>query len=283
MLPLSNTTHGPVIPPTLSWEVGSTAPSNDFQKAWMDTTKKEDKGTIMKRIFVPTSNGSDWQRLLGDPKKHWKSGKSAMSTAACWEANSPNIPPEIIETFTDSGDAALQNLELLAAIPEWKVELPGGDNPSQTDVLALTRNDAGLVVLGVEAKMEETFGPTLGEKREGATQGQQERLEYLHGQLNCQSSLGKDIRYQLLHRTVSALLTAKAFHASIGVMMVQSFSPTSKWREDFDAFALALNSRQITPDLYELETKSNLRLLIGWSRGRQEWLSAKLPNAPEFL
>jgi len=37
----------------------------------------------MKRIFAPTVSGTDWQRLLGKPKLHWKSGRSAMSTAAC--------------------------------------------------------------------------------------------------------------------------------------------------------------------------------------------------------
>ena len=36
----------------------------------------------MKRIFVPTRGGSDWQRLLAKPSLHWKMGASAMTAAA---------------------------------------------------------------------------------------------------------------------------------------------------------------------------------------------------------
>ena len=109
----------------------------------------------MKRIFVPTISGSDWQRLLGKPELHWKSGRSAMSAAACWEESEPRLPREISDALEASGDKSLTSLELLVAIPEWEVELPGGDRPSQTDILAITRNELGLVILGVEAKVDE--------------------------------------------------------------------------------------------------------------------------------
>jgi len=36
----------------------------------------------LKRIFVPTRTGSEWQRLLAKPLLHWKKGKSAMTAAA---------------------------------------------------------------------------------------------------------------------------------------------------------------------------------------------------------
>lgn len=233
----------------------------------------------MKRIFVPTSSGADWQRLLAKPKLHWKPGRSAMAAAACWEANAPRLPPEIIDVLAASKDASLTGLELLAAIPEWEVDLPGGDRASQTDVLAVTRNEAGLVVLGVEAKVDEPFGPTLAEKRLGASSGQQERIAYLEKELGCTEPLEDSIRYQFLHRAVSALLTARAFHAHFAVMLVQSFSPTSKWREDFEALAHAVAARPMTPDLYELKANTSARLLIGWCHGAEEFLSAELPSA----
>jgi hypothetical protein len=65
--------------------------------------------------------------------------------------------------------------------------------------------------------------------------------------------MADDIGYQLLHRTVSALLTARAFHAGTAVMLVHSFSPESRWREDFEAFAAALGGSRLTDDLYEIE------------------------------
>ena len=232
----------------------------------------------MKRIFTPTISGSDWQRLLGKPELHWKSGRSAMSAAACWEENEPHLPREILAAVEASGDEALASLELLIAIPEWEVDLPGGDRPSQTDVLAITRNERGLVILGVEAKVDEPFGPTLGERKADASGGQLERIAYLESELGCTSAIDDSIRYQLLHRTVSALLTAQAFHAGTAVMLVQSFSPGSRWREDFEAFAAALNARAVTADLWEIELDQSPRLMIGWCKGAEEFLSVELPS-----
>lgn len=51
--------------------------------------------------------------------------------------------------------------QLLAALPEWQVPLPGGVTTSNTDVLAICRNELGLCVLGVEAKVLEAFKTAL--------------------------------------------------------------------------------------------------------------------------
>ena len=233
----------------------------------------------MKRVFVPTKGGSDWQRLLGKPQLHWKMGRSAMSAAACWEEASPKVPSEILEVLNASNDPALLDLELLMAIPEWEVDLPGGTRPSQTDVLALVRNTNNLVILGVEAKVDEPFGPTIAEKKLGATAGQAERLSYLEKELGAHEPLPDTIRYQLLHRSISALLTAKAFHAPIAAMLVHSFSPCSAWREDFEAFCSALSCKQISPDLFEVAEPSGARLVLGWCKGDSRYLSANLPSA----
>ncbi|MFH1125222.1 MAG: hypothetical protein V1758_16320, partial [Pseudomonadota bacterium] len=109
----------------------------------------------MKRIFVPSQAPSDWQRFLAKPSLHWKKSYSAMTTAACWEDSGGDLPLEVKQTLDASGQRDLAGLKLLAAIPEWEVELLGGTRPSCTDVLALARNDEGLVVLGVEAKVDE--------------------------------------------------------------------------------------------------------------------------------
>ncbi|MBQ0960322.1 hypothetical protein KAK06_15310 [Ideonella sp. 4Y11] len=41
----------------------------------------------MKRIFVPAGSGTDWRRLLAQPKP--------MTTAASWEGADGALPPEI--------------------------------------------------------------------------------------------------------------------------------------------------------------------------------------------
>lgn len=233
----------------------------------------------MKRIFVPTKISTDWQHLLGKPKLHWKKGRSAMSAAACWEESQPRLPSEISLVLESANEPAISNLELLIAIPEWEVELPGGDTASQTDVLALTRNEAGLVVLGVEAKVDEPFGPTLGEKKRGATEGQLGRIEYLEKELGRTVPFEGHIRYQLLHRTVSALLTARAFHAPVAVMLVHSFSQTSKWRDDFEVFCQELECVSLGQDLYEVPKIQGPRLMLGWCKGNKKYLDVELPSA----
>ena len=233
----------------------------------------------MKRVFVPTKSGSDWQRLLGKPELHWRMGRSAMSAAACWEDANPKLPAEILQLLDESNDPALAGLELLIAIPEWEVDLPGGKRPSQTDVLALTRNTENLVVLGVEAKVDEPFGPTIAEKRADSSSGQSERRAYLEKELGANQPLSDNIRYQLLHRSVSALLTARAFHAPIAVMLVHSFSPVSAWRDDFAAFCSALSCTQLSDDLFEVPNIPGARLLLGWCKGNNHFLSVDLPSA----
>lgn len=232
----------------------------------------------MKRIFVPTETGSDWQRLLGKAKLHWKKGRSAMSAAACWEENQPRLPSEIIQALECTKDKSFFNLELLVAIPEWKVDLPGGDTPSQTDILAITRNKFGLVILGVEAKVDEPFGPTLQEKKSDASKGQLRRISYLEQELGRTVPFGDRIRYQLLHRTVSAILTARAFHAPVAVMLVHSFSTVSKWRDDFETFCKELKCKQLSLDLYEVPNIDGPRLILGWCKGDEKYLGVELPS-----
>lgn len=202
-----------------------------------------------------------------------------MSAAACWEDSQPNLPPEIQNILDSGSDAAIANLELLVALPEWEVELPGGERASQTDVLAITRNSSGLVILGVEAKVDETFGPTIGDKKAKHSDGQLERILFLEKTLGRNEPFDGQIRYQLLHRSVSALLTARAFHASTAVMLVHSFSRDSAWRNDFDRFCQELNCESLSPDLYEIPKIEGGRLLLGWCKGNEKYLDSELPNA----
>jgi hypothetical protein len=128
-----------------------------------------------------------------------------------------------------------KRLRLLAAFPEWEVSLEGGETASHTDVLALTSvTNKGLCVLAVEAKVNEDFGPLLKDKRAEASAGQGQRLDYLHSLLGV-SHFDDLIRYQLLHRTASALLTAREFHAQAAVMLVHSFGDKPNLRADFDS------------------------------------------------
>jgi hypothetical protein len=239
------------------------------------------KGDYMKRILIPTKDASDWQPLLAKPVLHWQKGFSAMTTAASWEATAGELPPEIPALLDSSGADVLENLKLLAAIPEWETELEDGVTTSKTDVLALCRNKSGLCVVAVEAKVKEDFGPLVGEKRKDASDGQRDRLDYL-GKLLDIASLSDSIRYQLLHRTASALLTARLFHAKTAVMLVQSFGNKANLRADFDNFGQSLNAQRIGPNIYSITSKDSPNLFLAWCQGDPKFLEVKVPPAPQF-
>ena len=231
----------------------------------------------MKRIFVPTRSGSDWQPLLAKPTKHWKKRKSAMTAAACWEATPSTFPSELSKVLNASGDADLVDLKLLAAMPEWTTLLVGGDTASQTDVLALARNDRGLCVVAVEAKVDEDFGPTLGDKRKNPSPGQTERLGHLQRLLGV-GELPDDIRYQLVHRTASAILVAQEFHARTAVMLVHSFGSRDNLRADFDAFGKAMNGAKIVDNVLIVPSMDRPRLFLIWCDGDRRFLQSEVPS-----
>ena len=224
----------------------------------------------MKRIVVPTQSPEDWKRLLAKPDPHWKAGYSAMTLARSWEDAQPGVPPEIAAALESADDPLLGGLRLLLAIPEYQVEVPGGRRPSQTDVLALMRGPEGLVVVAVEGKVDEPFGPTVGEKRSEVSAGVDERLAWLIARLGF-DSVPDTIRYQLLHRTVSALLIAERFDAGGAVMLVHSFSPTGRWFEDFAAFASLFGVETGAGSILRINRPAGVPLFIGWCAGDQRF------------
>ncbi|MDZ4063815.1 MAG: hypothetical protein U1E22_04020 [Coriobacteriia bacterium] len=224
----------------------------------------------MKRIAVPTQSAEDWKRLLAKPDLHWKAGCSAMTLAQSWETAHPSVPPEVATALDSTGDPVLRSLELLLAIPEYQVDLPGGQRPSQTDVLALMRGSVGLVAVAVEGKVDEAFGPTVGEKRAETSAGVDERLAWLISYLGL-DSVPDSIRYQLLHRTASAMLVAQRFDAAAAVMLVHSFSPTDRWFGDFAAFAGLFDVRAELDHVSQISVIDGRPLFIGWSKGDQRF------------
>lgn len=219
---------------------------------------------MIKRILVPTAGPDDWRHLLADPEKHWRRGYSAMAAALSWEA-AAGVPPEIAEVLGG-------RTELLLAIPEHKVSLPGGRRESQCDVFALVRVEDQTCALAVEAKVNEFFGPTVAEWMIGASDGKVERLRFICETLGLDSPPVGALRYQLFHRTAAAVIEAKRFKTDRAAMVVQSFSQDHRWFEDFAAFAQlfglqAERGRPLTATL-----PSGLPLTLGWATGSTEYL-----------
>lgn len=151
-----------------------------------------------------------------------------------------------------------KNLELLIAIPEFKVPLPGGSRPSQNDIFFLASSSNGLFSFAVEAKAKEDFDKTISEWLIDSSQGKKKRLEYLCNEINIPSSNIKKLRYQLFHRLASSIIMAKKFHAKYAVMIILSFinEDTHNHYDDFQNFVEAydvLSSKDIPLKLTEID------------------------------
>src|SRR5207247_2244461 len=194
-----------------------------------------------------------------------------------WEAAHPRMPPEVLRTLELSNAPELQSLVVLAAIPEFEVDLPGGETTSHTDVLVLARNETGLAVIAVEGKVDEEFGPTLSSKRTDASDGQEERLAYLHNALQLPNPLDGAIRYQLLHRSASAVIVAREFHASAAVMLVHSFSPSKRWFDEYVAFGKALGVGLVEGRALRAPHLKKPPLYLGWVSGDQRFREVVVP------
>ena len=220
-----------------------------------------------KKIFIPTSGPNDWRQLLADPDRHWRPGASAQSLAESWEAaaQSGRDWPELVQRALSS-DHALAKLDIIAAFPEYKVDLPGGRRPSQTDLMVIARNDAGeLAVIAVEGKVAEPFGDLVSEWRREPSEGRRQRLKFLLETIGLEEddNLGA-LRYQLLHRTASAVLVARRFNATHAVVLVHSFHPESQWLSDFQSFATRYGAEVGKGQVSEVAEVGELRLHLGW-------------------
>ena len=201
-----------------------------------------------------------------------------MTAAASWEGGNNNLPSEIASLLSVPNEAGLINLRLLAAIPEWEVSLPGGETTSNTDVMAICTNGHGLTVLAVEAKVLEPFGPLVGEKRSSGSPNQALRLDYLHQLLKVER-FPDSIRYQLLHRTASAILTAQDFHAPTAVMVVHAFATPRDRQSDFHVFCREMGAIELAPNVFKVPTFHEPTLYLVWCNGNEKYRETEIESA----
>jgi hypothetical protein len=219
----------------------------------------------MGSIYLPSRGPGDWQSLLADPDKHWRTGYSARTLAYCWEA-AAGLPPEVQRLFGESA-------ELLLGIPEHKVPLPRG-RESQSDLFALIRVGNETIAATIEGKVNESFDKLVSDWLVGASDGKLERLDYLCTLLGLDKSSVGNLRYQLLHRTASAVIEARRFKTDRAAMVVHSFSPTRQWFGDFSQFVRAMGGES-HPDIpMWLILPDGMRLMLGWASGDERFLQA---------
>lgn len=226
----------------------------------------------MNKFFIPANNPEDWKSLLAKPDKHWKTGYSAKALAYCWqEAN--GFPECVRSVFIKSGIELFQNIELLLAFPEYKTPLLGGRRSAQNDIFILAKGNNQLISITVEGKVSEPFDKTVAEWKLESSKGKETRLKFLCDELLLAEEQIDHIRYQLLHRTASAIIEAKKFNAQNALMLVHSFSQYDEWFEDYSQFLALFGLNNVKPDsLVFAKNINGIDLYFSWVRGDKKYL-----------
>jgi hypothetical protein len=235
------------------------------------------------RVVVPAEGVASWRALLADPAKQWKSGYSAKALAHCWQ-EADGFPLSVRAVFSAFG-VPFADAELVLAIPEHRVALPGGSRASQTDLFALARSGSDLISIAVEGKVAEAFDTTVGEwlDRRAAEQAKRgrarepsanarKRLTFLCELLQLDEAGILDLRYQLLHRTAAAILEAQRFAAHHALMLVHSFSAKDTWLDDYQAFAQRMGAPGADVDaIVAVGERGGVPVYLSWVRAEELW------------
>jgi len=222
----------------------------------------------MAHIFVPANSVKDWKKLLADPIKHWRTGYSAKALAYCWQ-EAGGIPSHVMEILSQIN--RLNDLEPIFIVPEHQVPLPGGSRPSQNDIWVLARTSHGLVSITVEGKVSEPFGPTVQEWLHDSSLGKEQRLQFLCSKLALSYPPPDEVRYQLFHRTASAVIEAERFQASDAVMIVHSFSQTNESFQDFERFVELYNVKATVDQAVTVKLNDEMNLHFAWVHGPEKY------------
>ena len=173
----------------------------------------------------------DWRGLAGEDK--WVPMRSAYELAHCWQQFG-GLPGPIARALDTSGNKILRGISVDLCLVEKPVFLDSRIAPSMTDLTAYGRNARGdAVVLAVEGKADEPFASRVwawvrGDEKNPTVSADPRRtrlrrLEFLSNHLSKEIPPDSTLRYQLLHRTVSAVLEAQLHGAVAAVVLVHAF------------------------------------------------------------
>lgn len=228
----------------------------------------------MNKIYIPSDSPDRWKDLLAEPEKQWKVGYSARALAYCWQ-EADGFPESIVTTFQNSKIDLFENVELLFAFPEYKVPLPGGKRESQNDIYVIAKSNNNLISIMIEGKVSEPFDKPVSSwiSNSGGNSGKQDRLDFLLNKLNLNQARVQQIRYQLLHRTVSAIIEAQRIGAKNALMLVHSFSQTSKWFNDFARFVRLFGLIAEENTIVGPYQTDGINIYFGWTKGDKYYLT----------
>ncbi len=221
----------------------------------------------MSRFFYANEIGrpEDVIPYLAKQERHWKKGYSAYELAHSWikAEGIPSPVGAVLDTCPDYARATL-----VEGLFERDVDLRTPGRRSQTDLLAFVKLRQGDAVIAVEGKVDEPFGDRVSAWNDHSP-GRVRRLSALCASLGLRVADVGDIRYQLLHRTASAIYEAQRYRTSRAIMLVHSFSLTDTSFGDFQAFAKSMGVPvQAVNQISAEQECEGVRLRLAWVRDR---------------
>ena len=175
---------------------------------------------------------SDW--LSHAPPKrriHWKDGRSAKENARLWLDSAPDLPSGIADLLRATGSVG--TLRSWSAEPEARVSFDALGEPANLDMLVQAEDENGSVVIGVEAKADETFGSTVKQtlvaaEKELSRNPRSKWVQRIRGlattfELDLDRHGIRELRYQLLTLTAATVAETRRQSAERAVVIVHDF------------------------------------------------------------
>ncbi len=187
---------------------------------------------------APITTLTEWETRAGPKhRSQWRDGRSAKESARAWlSVGAPELPDEIARLLATS--AAFGPMLAWQAEPEARIRFDDlGGEPANLDLLLVGEDKAGALMIGVEAKADESFGAEIRDTLASALERRLKspasngilRVEQLARRLlpPRQASTGDPplgrLRYQLLTATAAVLDEAGRRGISRAVLAVHEF------------------------------------------------------------
>ncbi|AFM14185.1 DUF6946 family protein [Turneriella parva] len=204
----------------------------------------------------------DWIEVV--TRRHYKQGHSAYECAHRWKNVGSRFPEPIASICRKSRLQVLEGMEIKQLYAEFPVWLDTHSTPSKNDLMIFAEGPGNRkVVVAVEAKCDESFAqpvdtwirtadkPVPRRQRKlfkgayGPVERKIRRLKFLNAILSTDIGAESTVRYQLLHRTASAVLTARQTYAEAAVVLIQAFTESEGNFRDFQDFCKLLGFPKI--------------------------------------
>ena len=205
--------------------------------------------------------------LLRDPELHWKKGRSAYEAAHSWVKGNINddggLPRSVRSLLNEAPEWT--DAEIAIGLFEHATPLDTYRGPSNNDLLVVCRLKQSLGVIAVEAKAGEPFGELVSVWN--TTPGRANRLDWACKFFDVKAEACGGLRWQLFHRTASAVIEARRFHAPHAIMLVHDFGEKVSWRDDYLAFAKTVGIANAEIGcLSDPKLINGISLRLGWVR-----------------